>query len=62
LDKFISDGIFAYLGYQDKIFDIVHSKAMNAALELKTNEILYYKYILMEHIKKDMMVFLNIVV
>jgi hypothetical protein len=52
LDKFIGDGIFAYLGYQDKGFDIVHSKEMNAALELKTNQILYYDYKLMEYIKK----------
>jgi class 3 adenylate cyclase len=37
LDKFIGDGIFCYFGYQDKKFDIVHSKAMDAALELKMN-------------------------
>lgn len=37
MDKFIGDGIFCYFGYQDKKFDIVHSKAMDAALELKTN-------------------------
>ena len=36
LDKFMGDGIFAYFGYQDKKFDIVHSKAMDAALELNT--------------------------
>lgn len=37
MDKFIGDGIFAYFDYQDKKFDIDHSKAMNAALEFKTN-------------------------
>lgn len=37
LDKFIGDGIFCYFGYQDKKFDTVYSKAMDAALELKTN-------------------------
>ncbi len=37
MDKFIGDGIFGYFGYQNKKFDIVHSKAMNAALELKKN-------------------------
>lgn len=37
LDKFIGDGIFCYFGYQDKKFDTVYSKAMDAALELKAN-------------------------
>ncbi|HYO06072.1 MAG TPA: adenylate/guanylate cyclase domain-containing protein [Phototrophicaceae bacterium] len=37
LDKFIGDGIFCYFGYQDKKFDTVYSKAMDAALELKTS-------------------------
>jgi class 3 adenylate cyclase len=34
LDKFMGDGIFCYFGYHDKRFDMVHSKAMDAALEL----------------------------
>jgi len=37
LDKIIGDGFFAYFGYQDKKFDMFHSKAINAALELKKN-------------------------